>query len=204
MKSCIREALFALSHADKHPHPIPNQTIYLQKSFQQWKEAIIAPILKKGDSTNKSNYRPVSCLVVLSKILDKIICEQLTNFMEQHGLLPDNQHGFRAARSTMSALSATQHEWSKNTGEKLITGILIWDLSAAFDTQSQSIFCQKLKLYGFNQILINWFRKLPNRQNSERKNWKSIINLTRYWIRSPDPALVAWIVRALLSHSVEE
>ena len=60
-----------------------------------------------------------------------MVCEQITNFMEQNNLLPDNQHGFKAGRSTMTALSATQRQWAKNTDEKLITGVLLWDLSAA-------------------------------------------------------------------------
>ena len=54
--------------------------------------------------------------------------------MEVNGLLPDNQHGFRSGRSTMTALSAMQKQWIRNTEEGLITGILVWDLSAAIDT----------------------------------------------------------------------
>ena len=67
----------------------------------EWKVAIVAPILKKGDPTDKKNYRPISCLVTASKVMDN--CEQLTRFLEVHGLLPENQHGFRQKRSTMTA-----------------------------------------------------------------------------------------------------
>ena len=58
--------------------------------------------------------------MVLCKVLEKVVCEQITNFIEKNDLLPDNQHGFRTGRSTMSAISATQREWSKNTDDKLI------------------------------------------------------------------------------------
>ena len=57
----------------------------------------------------------------------------------------------------MSALSDIQQEWTKNTDENFITGILLWDLSAAFDTLSADIFCQKLKAYGFDQSSRSWF-----------------------------------------------
>ena len=78
--------------------------------------------------------------------------------MEVNGLLPDNQHGFRASRSTMSALTAMQKEWIRNTEDGLITGILIWDLSAAFDTVDTELLCQKLGLFGFDRRSCNWFR----------------------------------------------
>ena len=48
--------------------------------------------------------------------------------METNNLLPKNQHEFRAGRSTMSALAAIQQDWAENSAEKLITGVLLWDL----------------------------------------------------------------------------
>jgi hypothetical protein len=55
---------------------------------------------------DKNNYRPVSRLSVLSKVLEKIVCNQVTDFMEKNGLLPKNQHGFSAGRLTLSALAS--------------------------------------------------------------------------------------------------
>ena len=111
-----------------------------------------------------SNYRPVSCLPAASKLLEKIVCEQLSEYFEKNGLLPKSQHGFRANRSTMTAWSEMQEEWSKNSEDKNMTGILLWDLSAAFDCLDISILCDKLKLYGFSEITVDWFRSfLTNR-----------------------------------------
>ena len=93
---------------------------------EDWKEAAVTPILKKGNPETKENYRPVSCLHVASKVLEKIITEQMTRFLEVHKLLPENQHGFREKRSTMSALSSMQKEWTENTENKKKTGILLW------------------------------------------------------------------------------
>ena len=69
--------------------------------------------------------RPVTCLSALSKVLEKIIWDQITKYLETNGLLPPNQHGFN-----MSALSAIQQEWADNTAKKLKTGVLLSDLSA--------------------------------------------------------------------------
>ena len=66
--------------------------------------------------------------------------------MEKNKLHPPNQHGFREGRSTMTALSAIQQEWAENTANKFITGVLLWDLSAAFDTLNPNILCKKLKI----------------------------------------------------------
>ena len=106
---------------------IINCSITTGKFPDQWKEAVVVPILKKGDAKELKNYRPVSCLSAASKVLEKVVCEQLTKFAETHKILPDNQHGFRANRSTMTALTAMQKEWVKNSEEGLMTGVLVWD-----------------------------------------------------------------------------
>ena len=78
--------------------------------------------------------------------------------MEENGLLPDSQHGFRRKRSTMTALSEIQREWAENTERGEVTGVLFWDLSAVFDTLNTEIMCQKLKIYGCDQLTCNWFK----------------------------------------------
>ena len=57
-----------------------------------WKEAVVIPILKKGDAQNKENYRPVSCLTAASKVLEKVVCEQMTSYLEENNLLPENHY----------------------------------------------------------------------------------------------------------------
>ena len=96
-------------------------------------------------------------LPAASKVLEKIACDQLTKFVETHGLLPNNQHGFRTGRSTMSALSSMQKEWIRNTENGLMTGILVWDLSSAFNTLDVRLFLSKLELYGADNLTIRWF-----------------------------------------------
>ena len=63
-----------------------------------WKKAMVTPLLKKGDPKEKTNYRPVNCLAAASKVLEKIVCQQITRHMESNNLLRDSQHGFREKR----------------------------------------------------------------------------------------------------------
>jgi hypothetical protein len=146
-----------------------NSTIATGTFPEQWKEAIVVPILKKGDAKETKNYRPVSCLSAASKVLEKVVCEQLTRFVEIHGLLPTNQHGFRAKRSTMTALSSIQKDWVRSTEEGQMTGVLVWDLSAAFDTLDIDLLLKKLAIYGADETTLSWFRAfLTNRSQRVR------------------------------------
>ena len=81
--------------------------------------------------------------------MEKVVSTQVTKFLEENSLLPKSQHGFRQMRSTMTAHSNIQQDWINNKEAGLKTGLLIWDLSAAFDTLDINILCSKLELYCF-------------------------------------------------------
>ena len=123
---------------------VPNEhNFYFVLFPTEWKEALVTPVLKKGDPKQLNNYRPVSCLNAAAKVLETVVCAQMTDYLEKNHLLPKNQHGFRSKRSTMSAWESIQQEWAQRTDEKKVTGVLLWDLSAAFDTLYNSIICDK-------------------------------------------------------------
>jgi Reverse transcriptase (RNA-dependent DNA polymerase) len=92
---------------------------------------VVTPVLKKGDPALKENYRPVSCLPAASKLLEQIVCDQTKKYLEENKLLPNRQHGFREKRGTMTALAEIQLDWAVQTEKKQVTGVLLWDLSAA-------------------------------------------------------------------------
>ena len=99
----------------------------------------------------------MSCLPSAAKLLESVVCEQLCHYFEINNLLPSTQHGFRAKRSTMTAWAEVQQLWAKNTTNKETTGVLLWDLSAAFDCLDKEILCKKLALDGLDDKLVNWF-----------------------------------------------
>ena len=82
-----------------------NQSINEAKFPEAWKEAVVTPVLKKGDKSLIDNYRPVSNLPAAAKLLELVICEQTSSYMEENHILPKSQHGFRQHRSTMTALT---------------------------------------------------------------------------------------------------
>ena len=142
-----------------------NRSIERGEVPKHWKIGTVTPVLKKGDPKLVENYRPVTCLPAASKLLESVVCKQVTNFMESNGILPKNQHGFREHRSTMTAWSDIQQDWAMNTENKEITGVLLWDLSAAFDTLEHGILCSKLEIYGFDSCSVSWMKSfLMDRQ----------------------------------------
>ena len=153
-----------------------NNSIINGKFPTAWKKAVVTPLLKKGDPKEKSNYRPVSCLAAASKVLEKIVCQQITRHMESNNLLPDSQHGFREKRSTMTALSEIQRDWMENTEDKKTTGVLFWDLSAAFDTLNSDLLIEKLKLYGCDTKTCEWF-------NSFLTGREQMVRIGKYFSR---------------------
>ena len=123
---------------------------------EMWKIAKVCPLLKKGDATDKKNYRPVALLCVAAMVLEKIVADQMEAFFESNNLLGEFQFGFRRHRSTISEL-LTLFETVQEAREenKLILQIL-YDLSAAFDTVEPRVLIEKLKIYGFDYQSRKW------------------------------------------------
>ena len=92
-----------------------------------------------------------------------VACEQTSLYMEENSLLPKSQYGFRSRISTMTALTEVQKQWANNTENKEITGILMWDLSAAFDWLYINILCVIMgKSHFQSQTFINYAAKIWN------------------------------------------
>ena len=137
---------------------IVNQSILQGEFPSDWKQAAVTPVLKKGNPQLLNNYRPVSCLPAASKVLEIVVCSQLSDYLETNKLLPNNQHGFRPQRSTMTAWQEIQLEWAMNTEQNMVTGVLLWDLSAAFDTLDCEGLCKKLALFGVKPRSVSWVK----------------------------------------------
>ena len=100
---------------------------------EAWKNANVTAIFKKGSRTEAANYRPISLTSVASKLLEHIIHSHAMKYLEQHNILTDSQHGFRAKRSTETQVIHTIHAISKSLDKKETVDMAILDFTKAFD-----------------------------------------------------------------------
>ena len=141
----------------------PTLTKIFNSSLQQGifpeylKNATISPIYKNGDKSDCSNYRPISVLSNVAKILEKIVYNQLISYIKEKNILTNSQFGFRKSHSPTTSLLNSTNKWLLNIDKGLINGVLFLDLRKAFDTADHKILIDKLKLYGITGNTLNWF-----------------------------------------------
>ena len=145
------------------------------------KIAKVIPIHKKGDATTFNNYRPISLLPAISKVLEKMIYDQLSCYLNDSKLLVNNQYGFRSMHSTeYAALELIDRIITQMDKDELPINIYL-DLSKAFDTIDHSILINKLEYYGIKGSHLRLIHSyLSNRkQYTEINNTKSnILSIT--------------------------
>ena len=121
-----------------------------------WRMACVVPICKSGGHASMDNYRPISILPVMSKIMEKAVNVQLQRYLQRFDLLSPFQAGFRQHHSTESAvLYFTDEIRSAESGK--LTGALFIDLRKAFDSVPHKELLSKLRRFGFGENSINWF-----------------------------------------------
>ena len=126
----------------------------------------VIPIHKKGSLNDISNYRPISLLPSISKILEKLIFKQLSTYLNEHKVLYASQYGFRAGHSTELASIELIDRITQDLDKGKIPISIFLDLSKAFDTPDHVILLQKLNYYGITseelKLFQDYFQKEPN------------------------------------------
>ena len=138
--------------------------IVINKSLQEgffptrMKNAEVVPLYKGKDRLNKNNYRPISLLLTLSKILEKVIYFRTYTFMEKTNQFYVGQYGFRTKHSCENAVQNLLGDIVKGESLNKITKAIYLDLSKAFDMLSHPILFQKLIKYGIRGKALEWFQ----------------------------------------------
>ena len=142
---------------------------------QRMKLADTIPLYKAKEKYLVDNFRPISLLITLSKILEKLMHNQVYTYLNENNLLYRSQYGFRTRHSCENAVSELVSVILKGHETQKSTVAVFIDLSKAFDTLSHSILLQKLERYGIRGIVNDWFksylenRKLRCKLNNEQQ-----------------------------------
>ena len=141
----------------------------------QLKIARVTPLHKAGDKNKVTNYRPISILPILAKVIEGLIYEKLMSYLNKNKILSPAQFGFRQGRSTKNALIKfiSKIQNSIDTGQK--SAAVFLDLKKAFDTVNYTILLKKMQKYGIRGVPLDWFKNhLTSRkqfvENRDRKS----------------------------------
>ena len=124
----------------------------------EFKKAKVIPLPKTRDKTNLTDYRPISLLSVLSKLLEKHVHVQLNDYLEKHLLIHPFQSGFRCKHSCSTALVRLTHSWLTAMNRSEVSGVIFLDLKKAFDLVDHNIMMYKLGCYLQNSSSLPFFK----------------------------------------------
>ena len=149
LKTCSTQLAPAITH-------IFNLSVNTGVLPEDWRNANITPIFKKGNKHEAANYRPVSLTSVCCKTLEHIICRHILNHLDKHHILTSLQHGFRSGHSCESQLIITMEDIMRRYDQKKQIDLVILDFSKAFDTVPHRKLLHKLNNYGIQGNILRW------------------------------------------------
>ena len=168
-----------------HPRPLKELadvlakpvTMIFQKSLQRgelprsWLDAVVSPIFKKGQRNLAVNYRPVSLLCILCKLLESLITPQIVEHIKKNHLACKEQHGFTTGKSTTTNLLEALNMWSEAMMHGIPVDILFLDYSKAFDSVPHRRLVRQVESFGINGEALSWIDAfLSDRRQQVRAN----------------------------------
>ena len=135
-----------------------NNSIMTSSFPEDWKLARVRPFHKGKAKDDVKNYRPISVLSAISKIFERIICDQLYRYLNEYNLLPETQSGFRPYHSTATSLLDATTDWLNSMDQGDMNVVVFLDLAKAFETTNHDILMNKLSAYRVRSRSLIWFQ----------------------------------------------
>ena len=160
----------------------------INASFEQeifpdrWKKAIIKPIPKVNIPLSANDFRPISLLPTLSKIIEKIVNIQIVQYLVKYDLIDPYQSAYKKKHSTVTALLKLNEDIFEALDDSEITLLVLLDFSKAFDTVNHKLLLAKLDILGFQSNVCGWIhsylsgRSQKVKTDNEESEWAEIKN----------------------------
>ena len=155
-----------------HITTIFNESLISGVFPSDFKNSLVIPLIKKLslDCNSLKNYRPVSNLSFISKILEKLVFNQIVSYLKEHKLIDQFQSAYKTAHSTETALLKVINDLLCSIDEGNVTVLTLLDLSAAFDTLDHDILFNRLSFtFGIKNNALNWFKTYLENRNQKVK-----------------------------------
>jgi hypothetical protein len=155
------------------PQIAPILTTIFQKSIEtseipeDWRNAHVTPVYKKGSRYQASNYRPISLTCICCKLLEHVTVSTIMKHSNIHNILHPNQHGFRTHRSCETQLLEFTTDIANNMRDGKQTDVLVMDFSKAFDKVGHERLLHKLAHYGIRGKSLAWIRSFLSGRTQE-------------------------------------
>jgi hypothetical protein len=135
---------------------IVNSSLQMSTFPSEWKKALICPIPKVKRPESPKDFRPISLLCTLSKIVEKVVYEQILAYVNAHNIIDPFQSGFRRLHSTASALLRVSEDMRMALFKKKVVLCVFLDFSKAFDTVNHELLINKLRQLNFSEAVLSW------------------------------------------------
>ena len=151
---------------------------------QDWKDANVTPLHKKGSRTDCNNYRPVSLTSQVVKVLERLVLDVLLDFTERNQIISCEQHGFQKGCSCTTQLLECIADWTKGYEDKACSGTdaVYLDFSKVFDSVPHQRLIYKFQQLGIRGNLLQWIKAflIGRRQRVILRNgassWRDVIS----------------------------
>lgn len=133
-----------------------NTSLHSNSFPDVWKRNIIVPINKISTPSTPNDYRPIALLSILGKVLERVVFNQISQYLDDYNLLDLLQCGFRPGHSTQIALLKLLNDVRYHMGKRMVTILVLFDFSKAFDTIVSTLLIRKLITIGFSSSATCW------------------------------------------------
>ena len=172
---------------------------------ESWKEAVIVPIPKPGkDSSNPENYRPIALTSNICKIMEKMINERLTYYMESKGFMSKYQSGFRKGRNTMDPTICLEHEIRKAQINKESVVAVFFDIEKAYDMMWVEGLLVRLRKLGVKGRIYRWIEDFLTERSIQVRVGKSLSGKFKIENGTPQGSIISPLLFSIMINEVFE